>query len=427
MSLISKLEHEAVVADGALGTQLEENRGLSAGLNLTHPDEVRECTEAYIEAGAQMVRTNTFGATQPVLQAYGLADKEDEINEKGAQIALECVRGTEIDVAGSVGPTGLHFAPAGYTNFDAAVQIFTVQFRALKKAGIHILSLESFSDITEMRAAIMAANHLGGFEIVASMVYGGSGKTFTGTPARACAVICESLGAGVVGANCGTDPRHAQAVMQDMASSVRVPLSAMPSAGQPDKQNGEYPAGPEAFAADMLMCADAGARLLGGCCGTTPTYIRDIRKALQKRPLPSRVQQKGAWIASPLGALDLSRDGLRFAQMDLPAVKEQMEDDDFSSVSYALPADWEFCDACVLDFHGLEDDFDVQKLVTAVTLYLKKPVIVAGGTSELVELFLRYYPGRAAVLHRARMLDLPFGALVVGRGYKPITEQSAES
>lgn len=427
MSLLDSMKQGIVLADGAMGTQLQQE-GLPAGdipasWNVSNPKAVRRVTDAYIEAGAKLVRTNTFGANQPVLQVHGLADKEDEINEKGAEIALACAEGKDVLVAGSVGPTGLHFSPAGYENYDAAVQIFSVQLRALKKSGISILSFESFTDITEMRACIMAAKHIGGFEILSCMSYDERGNTATGTPADACAVVCESLGADVIGASCCSGPQSALHAVESMEKVVNSELCAFPSAGMPDKSSGKYPVDAARFASDIVKFADKGVRLVGGCCGTGPEYIKAASAQLAECRFNNTDREvSGAYIASPLGIVDLARDDLTFTQMDLHAVKSQLEVGDFQSVSYALPADWDFCDACVLDFHKLEDDFDVQKLVTAITLYLKKPVIVSGGTSQLIELFLQYYPGRAAVMHRAHMPDMLFGALVVGRGYKPLAD-----
>lgn len=429
MGLLDKLKQGVVLYNGATGTYLQ-NEGLKSGQcaeewNISNPDAVRKMTEAYIEAGSQVVQTNTFGANGPTLKVHGLADKEKEINEKGAEIALKCVEGTDVEVAASVGPSGLYFAPAGYLNFDEAVQIFTVQLRALKQAGIHLVNFETFMDINEMRAAIMAAKHLGGMEVISSMTFRGD-RTMNGTPADACAVSCTAVGADVVGANCSGGPDSLVKPMAEMEKTVPTALCVKPNAGLPEMKDGKtvYSMSPEEFAKHMLQFPETGVGLLGGCCGTTPEYIEALKSALDGRQFVMPERDSRPIIASPLGVLDLSREDLSFTQMDLHEVRDALIDDDFMSVSDVLPVDWESCDACVLDFHKLVLDFDVEKLVTAITLFLKKPVIVHGGSADVVELFLRYYPGRAAFVQRPSMPDSLFGAVVVtsgSGGYRPIS------
>lgn len=426
MSLVGKLKQGVVLYDGATGTYLQ-NEGLKSGQcaeewNISNPDAVRKMTEAYIEAGSQVVQTNTFCGSGPMLKAHGLEGKEDEINEKGAEIALKCTEGTDVEVAASVGPTGLYFAPAGYLAFDEAIQIFTVQLRALKKAGIKLVNFETFMDINEMRAAIIAARRLGGLEIISTMTFKGD-HTMNGTPADACAVSCTAVGADVVGANCSGGPDSLEKPVSMMEKICATPLCAKPNAGLPATVDGQtkYSMSPSEFAKHMIPFAEAGTRLLGGCCGTTPEYIKALKEALSGMQFADPKRQNGPIIASPLGTLDLSQEGLSFTQMDLHTVRDAMIDDDFMSVSDVLPVDWESCDACVLDFHKLVLDFDIEKLVTAITLFLKKPVIVHGGSNDVVELFLRYYPGRAAFMHRAAMPENLYGAVVVGPGYKPLS------
>lgn len=425
MGLLDKLNKGVVVYDGATGTYLQQE-GLASGQcaeewNLTNPDAVRRMTDAYIKAGSQVVQTNTFSANGPMLKTHGLEGKEEEINEKGAEIALKCVEGTDVEVAASVGPTGLYFAPAGYLNFDEAVQIFTVQLRALKRAGIKLVNFETFMDINEMRAAVMAAERLGGLEIISTMTFKGE-RTMNGTPADACAVTLTALGADVIGANCSGGPGSLQKPIEMMENVCATPLCVKPNAGVPEVVNGktEYSLKPEAFAKDMVAFAQSGARLLGGCCGTTPEYISDLSKELAGKTFEEPKRTNGPIIASPLGILDLSRDDLAYCQMDLHTVRDAMIDDNFMSVSDVLPVDWESCDVCILDMHKLVLDFDVEKLVTAVTLFLKIPVILTGGSHDVVELFLKYYPGRAGIVHRQNMPEVLFGAVVVGSGYKPL-------
>lgn len=425
MGLLERLEQGVVLYDGSKATYLE-GLGLKNGecaeyWNITRPDDVAKMIRAFIEAGSDMIQTNTFSANRPTLESMGLADKLEEINTAGAEIALECTKGTDVLVAGSVGPSGLYFEPAGYLSFDMAVGIFRQQLEPLKKAGIRIVNFETFMDINEMRAGIVAAKEVGGFEIVCNMTFQGE-RTLNGTPADACAVTCCHLGADVVGANCSGGPSTLVKPLAMMEQVTDRQLCVKPNAGLPEREDGKtvFGIGPVEFAKKMEPFAKAGVRLLGGCCGSTPDYIKAMRERFAGQTFPDVDMNDRPLIASPLGILDLSRDGLHFCEMIFHEITEAMEEDDFMSVSDILPVDIDDCDACIIDFRHLHDDFSVQKLITALTLFMKKPVVVRGGSKELLELFLRYYPGRAAVVQRGSYPDNMYGALLVTEGIRPV-------
>lgn len=425
MGLLERLKEGIVLYDGSKATYLEglglENGESAENWNITRPQDVARMIRAFVDAGSDMVQTNTFSANRATLESMGLADKLEEINVAGAEIALECTKGTDVLVAGSVGPTGLYFEPAGYLSFDMAVSIFKQQLEALKKGGVHIINFETFMDINEMRAGIVAAKEVGGFEVVSNMTFQGE-RTLNGTPADACAVTCCHLDADVVGANCSGGPSTLLKPLAMMEQVTDRQLCVKPNAGLPERENGKtaYSIGPVEFAKKMEPFAQAGVRLLGGCCGSTPEYVKAMKERFTGREFPEVEMIARPLIASPLGILDLSRDDLHFAEMIFDEITEAMEEDDFMSVSDILPMDIDDCDACIVDFRHLHDDFPVQKLITALTLFMKKPVVVRGGSRELLELFLRYYPGRAAVIRRSSYPDNMYGALLVSEGIKPI-------
>ena len=425
MGLLERLKQGIVLYDGSKATYLE-GLGLQNGecaelWNLTRPDDVAKMTRAFIEAGSDMVQTNTFSANRPTLESMGLADKLEEINRAGAEIALRCVEGTDVLVAASVGPTGLYFEPAGYLSFDMAVGIFEQQLRPLKEAGVSIVNFETFMDINEMRAAVVAARQLGGLEIICSMTFQGE-RTLNGTPADACAVTCCHLDADVVGANCSGGPSTLLKPLALMEQVTDRQLCVKPNAGLPERENGRtvFGIGPVEFAKKVEPFARAGVGLIGGCCGSTPDYIKALRERFSGQTFPDVAMQDRPIIASPLGVLDLSQDDLHFAEMIFSEISDAMIDDDFMSVSDILPMDIDDCDACIVDSRHLHDDFPVQKLITALTLFMKKPVIVRGGSKELRELFLRYYPGRAAVVERSAYPPEMYGALLVTKALKPV-------
>ncbi|MBD5560057.1 MAG: homocysteine methyltransferase [Clostridia bacterium] len=425
MGLLERLKKGIVLYDGSKATYLE-SMGLKSGecaeyWNVTRPDDVAKMTRDFIEAGSDMIQTNTFSANRPTLESMGLADKLEEINAAGARIALECTKGTDVLVAASVGPTGLYFEPAGYLSFDMAVGIFQQQLKPLHDAGIRIVNFETFMDINEMRAAIVAARGFGDVEIICNMTFQGE-RTLNGTPADACAVTCCQLGADVVGANCSGGPVTLLKPMDLMEKVTDRQLCVKPNAGLPERENGRtvFGIGPAEFARKMEPFAQAGVRLLGGCCGSTPAYIAAMKKFFEGKSFPDVEMKDRPIIASPLGILDLSQEGLQFCEMIFDEISEAMQEDDFMSVSDILPMDIDDCDACIVDFRHLHDDFPVQKLITALTLFMKKPVVVRGGSKELLELFLRYYPGRAAVIKRAGYPDNMYGALLVSESVKPL-------
>lgn len=424
MGLLERLKQGIVLYDGSKATYLE-GLGLQSGecadyWNIIRPDDVAKMTRAFIDAGSDMVQTNTFSANRPTLESMGLADKLEEINTAGARIAFECVKGTDVLVAASVGPTGLYFEPAGHLSFDMAVGIFKQQLEALKAAGVKIINFETFMDINEMRAGIVAAKELGGLEIVCNMTFQGV-RTLNGTPADACAVTCCHLGADVVGANCSGGPGTLLKPLALMEKVTDRQLCVKPNAGLPERDHGQtvFGIGPEEFAEKMEPFAQAGVRLLGGCCGSTPEYIKAMKERFAGRTFPDVTVEDRPIIASPLGILDLSRNDLHFCEMIFDEISEAMQEDDFMSVSDIVPMDIDDCDACIVDFRHLHDDFPVQKLITALTLFMKKPVVVRGGTKELLELFLRYYPGRAAVIQRQSYPEQMYGALLVTPAIKP--------
>lgn len=425
MGLLERLKQGIVLYDGSKATFLE-GLGLKSGecaeyWNITRPQDVAKMTRAFIEAGSDMIQTNTFSANRPTLEGLGLADKLEEINRAGAEIALECVKGTDVLVAASVGPTGLYFEPAGYLSFDMAVGIFEQQLRPLKDAGIKIVNFETFMDINEMRAAVVAAKQLGGLEIICNMTFQGE-RTLNGTPADACAVTCCHLNADVVGANCSGGPSTLLKPLALMEQVTDRQLCVKPNAGLPERASGRtvYSIGPVEFAKKMEPFAKAGVRLIGGCCGSTPEYIKALKERFAGQEFTDMDMEDRPIIASPLGVLDLSRKDLHFAEMIFSEISDAMIEDDFMSVSDILPMDIDDCDACIVDFRHLHDDFPVQKLITALTLFMKKPVVVRGGTKELLELFLRYYPGRAAVVERSAYPPEMYGALIVTEAVRPV-------
>ncbi len=269
--------------DGAMGTRLYAkgvflHRAFEEA-NLTQPKLVRDVHEEYVAAGADILETNTFAGNRFRLSAHGLAGKVAEINERGAVIAREAAAGRAW-VAGSIGPLGVRIEPFGPTGRDEAREVFSEQARALAK-GVDLFVLETFTHLPELEEAIRAVREVSSLPVVAQLSVATGGSTREGVAAGEAAARLVAAGAAVVGVNC-SEALAALEALEAMRAAVDVPLSGQPNAGQPKTVEGRnlYLASPEYLVAWGKRALRAGARFLGGCCGTTPDHIRALRGVL---------------------------------------------------------------------------------------------------------------------------------------------------
>src|ERR671917_585072 len=279
------------VFDGAMGSMLYTkgvyiNRSYDE-LSLTAPDLVRSVHEEYVRAGAEVIETNTFGATHHKLQQYGLEKQLREINRAAARLARDAADGRAY-VAGAIGPLGLRIEPYGPTSFDEAKEMFKAQAEALLEGGVDLFVLETFSDISEIRQAIRAVRELTDLPIVAQMTIGLDGNTSFGTTPEVLTARLDEWGADVIGLNCGVGPAIVLGAVEKMRAVTRKKLSAQPNAGLPRDVQGRqfYMCSPEYMAKYAKRLIQAGVRFIGGCSGTTPAHIKLISDAV--RPLSPR-------------------------------------------------------------------------------------------------------------------------------------------
>jgi homocysteine S-methyltransferase len=308
------LESDGVyVFDGAVGTRLYDkgiyiNRSYDE-LNLTSPDLVREVHDEYIKAGADIIETNSFGATRHKLQPYGLEGKLRDINIAAARIARESA-GDKAYVAGAVGPLGLRIEPFGPTSFDEAKDLFKEQVEALAEGGVDLFILETFSELSVIEQAIRAVREVSDLPIVAQMTIQMDGKTTFGTTPEAFTAALDALGADVIGLNCGMGPNHVLTALEKMREVTTRNLSAQPNAGLPRDVQGRqfYMGSPEYMATFAKRFVQAGAKFVGGCCGTTPTHIKLIADAIRSiSPRQAKVFAKtGAARVSELTPTDIT-------------------------------------------------------------------------------------------------------------------------
>jgi len=283
---LDALEERVLVCDGAMGTMLYAkgvfiNKSFDA-LNVTQPDLVAEVHQEYVRAGADIVETNTFGANRIKLGSFGLADKLHAINEQGARIARHAADDRAY-VAGSIGPLGIRIEPWGKTGVDEAREYFTEQARALAAGGVDLFILETFRDLNEIGAAIDAVRSVSDLPIIAQMTTEEDGNTLDGTPPEKFAPALEQRGATIIGVNCAVGPAPMLDTIERMAAVTRRRLSAQPNAGQPRDVEGRniYLCSPDYMASYARRFIMHNVRVVGGCCGTTPEHIRQIKTAVR--------------------------------------------------------------------------------------------------------------------------------------------------
>jgi homocysteine S-methyltransferase len=274
------------VFDGAVGTRLYDkgiyiNRSYDE-LNLTAPELVREVHEEYVKAGADIIETNSFGATFHKLKPYGLDSKVREINLESARIA-RAAAGEKVFVAGAIGPLGVRIEPFGPTSFDEAKEIYKTQAEALLEGGVDLFVLETFSGLPEIEQAIRAVREVCDLPIVAQMTIQMDGNTLYGSSPEAFTAKLDELGVDIIGLNCGMGPNHVLTALEKMRALTDKCLSAQPNAGLPRDVQGRqfYMGSPEYMATFAKRFVQAGARFVGGCCGTTPTHIKLIADAVR--------------------------------------------------------------------------------------------------------------------------------------------------
>lgn len=297
--LLQLLRQRPVLCDGAMGTLLYA-RGIPYeecfdALNLTQPELISGLHREYINAGAEIVETNSFGANRVKLAAHNLADQVRQINHRASRLVQEArdITGKQVFIAGAVGPTGQPLQAPDEHRLRELRAIFREQIEALQEGGADLLILETFSSLAELRQAVLAAQEVGGLPIVAQMSFYEDGHTLSGQSAARVVRVLRDLGVDVIGANCSVGPAATLDVLQEMiAESQHEPgetqstplFSAQPNAGLPTRIDNRffYMATPDYFADYARRFAQAGVRLLGGCCGTTPHHIAAMRHTLDE-------------------------------------------------------------------------------------------------------------------------------------------------
>ena len=282
-----------LLCDGATGTNYFK-LGLETGHPpefwcFEHPDRVLGLHQEFLNAGSDIILTNSFGGTEYRLKLHQAENRVTELNQEAAQIARKAVdayftqTGREALVAGSIGPIGELFDPLGPLDHNSAVQAFTSQAEALAKGGVDLLWIETISSIEEVKAAIEAAQKTG-LHFVATMTFDTAGKSMMGVTPQDYASFISASGASALGANCGIGPAELMHSVLMMSDHATIPVVAKGNCGIPEYRNGEihYHGSPELMGQYAVLARDAGVAIIGGCCGTTPQHIKAMRDALDQ-------------------------------------------------------------------------------------------------------------------------------------------------
>ncbi|MGE5084071.1 MAG: bifunctional homocysteine S-methyltransferase/methylenetetrahydrofolate reductase [Acidobacteriota bacterium] len=285
---LARIKHSPVLCDGAMGTLLYAkgifiNRSYDE-LNLSQPDLIRGIHHDYLQAGAEIIETNTFGANSFRLARHSVADKVRDINRAGVRLAREAAKSFDVWVAGSVGPLGTRIEPLGKTSYQEARDAFRQQIQALVESGVDLLILETFGYLEEIHQAMLAARDIHpSIPIVAQVTIDEDGNCLDGSDPQTFTPKLAEWGADVIGCNCSVGPVAMLDAMERVRVLTSLPLSAQPNAGIPRSVDGRniYLCSPEYMASYARKFVAAGVRLVGGCCGTTPDHIRVMKSALR--------------------------------------------------------------------------------------------------------------------------------------------------
>ena len=400
------------IFDGAMGTMLQEG-GLKPGgcpelMNLEQPDVVQKIHESYIEAGATMIETNTFGASALKLDHYGLEDRVKEINEAAVKIAREASKG-RAKIVGSLGPTGRFIVPLGDLEFEDAYQSFYEQAKTLADAGADYLLFETCIDIQEMRAGLLAAKDATSLPIICQLSYSEDGRTVTGTDPQTAAITLEALGADIIGVNCSLGPKELVPIVKTLAENCSVPISVLPNAGMPRLENGRtiFPMGPEEFASWGAKLVAAGATYLGGCCGTTPAHIKALAAAVKDLPLTERKSPDNRLrLTSRSKTVIIDKDlattliGERINPTGRKKLAEEIKNGSLFSVKREA-IDQVRAGARLLDVNmgvgGIDQVKAMHDAIREVSQITDAPLAIDTSDTKTLEAGLRAYPGRALI------------------------------
>lgn len=419
------------ILDGGMGTMLQA-AGLPVGQlpevwNLTNPEQVARIQRKYVEAGAQVIYANTFGANRHKVAASGYTPKE--LIAGGIQAARAAAGDRKVKVALDVGPIGQLLEPLGTMSFDEAYDIYKEMVVAGEEAGADLVIFETMSDLYEVKAAVLAARENTRLPVWVTMTFEATGRTFVGVTVPAMALTLTGLGVDALGFNCSLGPKELLPMVEELRQWTDLPMILKPNAGLPDPATGAYTITPEEFAEEMAPAAELGVQIMGGCCGTTPDFIRALSGKLADRAVPARPKAFRHGVCSPTCVAELN--GVRvIGERINPTGKKRFQQALREwDMSYILEKGMEQQDAGaeILDVNVGLPGIDEAKMMTQVVKNLQSvvelPLQIDSSAPEAIEAGLRAYNGKPIVnsvngnqevLEQILPLCKKYGAAVVG-------------
>ncbi|MBQ9155243.1 MAG: homocysteine S-methyltransferase family protein [Eubacterium sp.] len=409
--LYERLEEGPLILDGATGSNLQK-AGMPTGVCpelwiLEHEDVLIDLQRRFVDAGSDILYAPTFSGNRVKLAEYGLADRTEEINKRLVAICRRAAGGRAL-VAGDLTMTGTALEPVGPMKLEDLVDIYKEQAAYLLEAGVDLFVVETMMSLAETRAAVIAIKEICDLPVIASMTYQEDGRTLYGTDPVTAMVVLQSLGADVVGVNCSTGPGEMVPFVRQMKEYASVPILVKPNAGLPLLQDGEtvYPMGPEEFAAFGPAFIEAGAALLGGCCGTTPDHIRLLAKGVAGLSVQKPHNIHPAMLASERKSQEILLDGpfLVIGERINPTGKKKLQAElreGKLDIVEEMAEQQQEMGAHILDINmgtnGIDEKVMMLSAIQRVTMVTDLPLCIDTSYVDVMEAALRAYPGRALI------------------------------
>lgn len=400
-----------ILLDGATGTNLQ-NAGMPVGVCpeqwiLENPDVMIALQKAYVEAGTDILYAPTFTANRIKLEEYGLGDRLEEMNKELIALSKEAAQGKAL-VAADMTMTGQQLYPIGELMFEELVDVYKEQAAVLANAGADLFVVETMMSLQESRAAVIAIREVCDLPIMVSLTYNPDGRTLYGTDPATATVVLQSLGADAIGINCSTGPEDMIAPVRKMAEYATIPILAKPNAGLPELENGVtvYKTGPDEFAACGKRLVEAGASIIGGCCGTTPAHIKALKDAVKDMPVHTPLAKKRRVLTSErrLVEIDLNGRFMVIGERINPTGKKKLQaelKEGKLNIVRDMALDQERNGADILDvnmgMNGIDEKEMMLNTIYEVTTTVDCPLCIDSSYVEVIEAALRIYPGRALI------------------------------
>lgn len=400
-----------IILDGATGTNLMA-AGMPIGVCpeawiLEHKEVLLNLQRGYVEAGTNIVYAPTFTGNRIKLEEYGLADRITEINTELVRLSREAV-GDKALVAGDMTMTGQQLFPLGELMFEELMEVYKEQASILDKAGADLFVIETMMSLQECRAAVLAIKEVSDKPVMVTLTYNEDGRTLYGTPPESAVVVLQSLGVDVIGINCSTGPMEMIEPVKIMAEYATIPILAKPNAGLPELVDGEtvYRMTPEEFAEAGAALVEAGAAIVGGCCGTTPEHIAALTAKVKGMELIAPLKSHRRILSSERKAVEIDLDGnfLVVGERINPTGKKKLQAElreGRLDLVRNMAMDQESNGAAILDINmgmnGIDELQMMKKVIYEVSSTVDCPLCIDSSHVDVIEEALKIYPGRALI------------------------------